>query len=100
MDLQTSGISITLCHVDTRFSLRYKRCLDKIILDKKFLPLVTDCNYKAMVILDHSPVVVSIRIPNVCSNYRQWRFNPVKFIEAEIELFLSINQTPGMYGNL
>lgn len=63
-----------------------------------------DCDYKAMVISDHSPVFVSIRIPNVCLNYQQWRFNPlllsdeefVNFINSEIKLFLSINQTPGM----
>lgn len=78
--------------------------IDYFFLDKKLLPLVVNCDYKAIVISDHSPVVISLRIPNVCSNYRQWRLNPlllsdeefVNFINSEIELFLRINQTPGM----
>lgn len=76
--------------------------IDYFFLDKKLLPLVTDCDYKAMVISDHSPVALSLRIPNVNCNYRPWRFNSLlladeefkNFIRSQIELFVSINQTP------
>ena len=78
--------------------------IDHFFLDKRLLPLVTKCDYKTIVISDHGPLAMEIRIPNIQSIYCPWRLNSLllseeaftKFISSEIASFLEINQTPGM----
>ena len=63
-----------------------------------------ECDYGAMVVSDHGPLIMKMYIPNPQSIYRSWRFNPLllsedeftKFISSEIKIFLDINQTTGM----
>ena len=82
--------------------------IDYFFLDKKLLPLISNCDYQAMVISDHAPLVMTLRIPTFHTNYRPWRLNSlllsdedfVKFISAEITFFLERNQTPGMSSSL
>ena len=76
--------------------------IDYLFLDKKLLPFTTDCDYKAIVISDHSPLTLSLQIPNVNCNYRPWRLNTMllaeeeftNYIRSQIDIFVSINQTP------
>ena len=78
--------------------------IDYFFTDKRLLPYITKCDYKAIVISDHAPLCMKMYIPNKQSNYRPWRFNPlllseaafVDFISSEIKFFLTVNQTPGM----
>ena len=78
--------------------------IDYFFLDQRLLPSITKCDYEAIVISDHGPLSMKIRIPNTQFNYRPWRLNPlllseetfVNFITSEIKQFLVINQTPGM----
>lgn len=78
--------------------------IDYFFLDKKLLPLVSKCEYQAIVISDHAPLVMTLRIPTSHTNYRPWRFNSlllsdnffVEHISTEITSFLERNQTPGM----
>lgn len=72
--------------------------IDNFFLDNRLLPLVTKCNYDDIVISDHSPLTMTMRIPNTQSSYRPWRLNSLllseeaftNFIAAEITLFLDI----------
>ena len=74
--------------------------IDNFFLDKRLLHLVTKCDYKTIVISDHGPLALEIRIPNTQSTYRPWRLNAlllseepfIKFISSEIVSFLEINQ--------
>ena len=78
--------------------------IDYFFLDKKLLPLITNCEYQAIVISDHAPLSMTLRIPTSYANYRPWRFNSlllsdttfVELISTEITSFLERNQTPGM----
>lgn len=78
--------------------------IDNFFLDKRLLPLITKCDYRAIVISDHGPLTMRMRIPNTQSSCRIWRLNPLllseeaftNFIASEITLFLKINRTPGM----
>lgn len=78
--------------------------IDYFFLDKRILHLTKECDYGAMVISDHGPLIMKMYIPDTQSTYRAWRFNPLllsedeftKFISSEIKVFLDINQTPGM----
>lgn len=78
--------------------------IDYFFVDKNLLPLITECDYHAIVISDHAPLVMILNIPNSHSNYRPWRFNTlllsdetfVKFVSIQINIFLEFNQTPGM----
>ena len=68
------------------------------------LPLITSCDYGPIVISDHCPLTMRLRIMDTQSTYRPWRLNHVllsddvfiSFIASEISGFLDINQTPGM----
>ena len=78
--------------------------IDYFFLDKKLLPLVSKCEYQAIVISDHAPLVMTLRVPTSQTDYRPWRLNSlllsdqtfVELISAEITSFLERNQTPGM----
>lgn len=78
--------------------------IDYFFIDKKLLPNVTDCEYQPVVISDHGPLTMMVRIPGVAPSHRPWRLNPlllfddsfVTFIKSEIEFFLAHNQTPGI----
>lgn len=66
--------------------------------------MVTACEYQSIVISDHAPLNMKLRVPSADSSYRPWRLNPlllsedtfVNFINTEIKFFLAHNQTPGM----
>lgn len=78
--------------------------IDYFFLDKKLLPWITKCQYQAIIISDHAPLVLTLRVPTSHTNYRPWRLNSlllsdedfVKFISSEITSFLEFNKTPGM----
>uniref|UniRef100_A0A672HXW1 Endonuclease/exonuclease/phosphatase domain-containing protein n=1 Tax=Salarias fasciatus TaxID=181472 RepID=A0A672HXW1_SALFA len=78
--------------------------IDYLFLDKRLLSLVRKCDYQAIVISDHAPLLMTLHIPVSHNNYRPWRFNTsllsddsfTKFISSEISFFLKHNQTPGM----
>ena len=78
--------------------------IDYFFLDKRILHLTKECDYGAVVISHHGPLTMNLYIPNTQSTYRPWRFNPlllsedefIEFISSEIQMFLDINQTPGM----
>ena len=76
--------------------------IDYFFIDKKLLPMVTTCEYQSIVISDHAPLNMKLRIPYTNSSYRPWRLNSlllsedtfVNFINTEIKFFLAHNQTP------
>ena len=78
--------------------------IDYLFIDKELLPMVTECEYQARVISDHSPLTMKMCIPGAMPNHRQWRLNSlllseeafVNHIKSEIASFLEHNQTPGM----
>lgn len=78
--------------------------IDHFFLDKSLLPFVTACDYESIVISDHGPLTMRMRIPNTQTSYRPWRLNSLllaeeaftNLIESQITLFLDINRTPGM----
>lgn len=49
--------------------------IDYFFLDSKLLPIVTECDYQAIVISDHAPLLTTLCIPTKYSNYRPCRFN-------------------------
>ena len=79
-------------------------CIDYFFLDRRILHSIVECNYEVIVISDHEPLSMKIRIPDTQLIYRPWRLNAlllleeefVSFISSEIKFFLEINQTPGM----
>lgn len=76
--------------------------IDYFYVDKNLLPSVTGCEYQPIVISDHCPLTMTMRIPGAAPGNRLWRLNPlllsddsfVTFIKSEIEFFLTHNQTP------
>uniref|UniRef100_A0A3P9H232 Reverse transcriptase domain-containing protein n=1 Tax=Oryzias latipes TaxID=8090 RepID=A0A3P9H232_ORYLA len=78
--------------------------IDNIFIDKRLLSLVRKCEYQAIVISDHAPLLMTLRIPTSCNSYRPWRFNNTllsdekftKFISSEITFFFKCNLTPGI----
>lgn len=78
--------------------------IDYFFLDNELLSLVRECEYQAIVISDHAPLLLTLCIPTTHTNYRPWRFNTlllsdagfIKFISNEITEYLARNQTPGM----
>lgn len=78
--------------------------IDYFFADKRLLPIIHKCEYQAIVISDHAPLLMTLCIPTSATNYRPWRFNSlllsdekfVQFISTEMTSFLEINQTPGM----
>lgn len=70
--------------------------------------MVTACEYQSIVISDHGPLIMGLRIPGATPGYRSWRLNPlflseeafVNSIKSEIEFFLIHNQAPGMSSSI
>lgn len=66
--------------------------------------MVKECEYQAIVISDHAPLLMTPCIPASHATYRSWRFNTlllsdtefVEFVSKEITEYLTRNQTPGM----
>lgn len=66
--------------------------IDYLFLDSQLLPLIRECEYQAIVISGHAPLLMTLCIPTTHSSYRPWRFNAlllsdsgfVKFISTEI----------------
>ena len=66
--------------------------------------MVKECEYQAIVISDHAPLLLTLCIPASHDTYRPWRFNTlllsdadfVKFVSKEITEYLACNQTQGM----
>lgn len=73
-------------------------CIYFIFLDKRILHLTTECDYRAIVTSDHSPLFMKLHIPNIQSTYRPWKFNPLllseeeftTLISSEVKLFIDI----------
>ena len=78
--------------------------IDYFFLDNNLLSLVNKCEYQAIVISDHAPLLMTLNMPSSSSRYRPWRFNTlllsddefVKFISKEINEYLIRNKTPGI----
>ena len=78
--------------------------IDYFFLDSGLLPMVKECEYQAIVISDHAPLLLTLCIPASHDTYRPWRFNTlllsdadfVKFVSKEITEYLACDQTPGM----
>lgn len=78
--------------------------IDYFFIDKSLLSLITECEYRPIIISDHAPLLMTLCIPISQANYHPWRLNTLlladenfnKFISSEITSFLEINQTPGM----
>ena len=83
--------------------LSYSR-IDFYLIDHRTISLVTNCQYHAIVISDHSPVQLDMSFPNNPRPQRSWQLDPLlltnksfqKLISNEIDLYLEINSTPGM----
>lgn len=66
--------------------------IDYFFLDSQLLPLIRECEYQAIVISGHAPLLMTLCIPTTHSSYRPWRFNTlllsdsgfVKLFSAEI----------------
>lgn len=73
-------------------------------MDNSLLSLASKCEYQAIVISDHAPLLITLNLPTTISGYRPWRFNTLllsdteflKFISKEIHEFLEYNRTPGV----
>lgn len=63
--------------------------IDYFFLDKRILHLTKECDYGAMVISDHGPLIMKMYIPDTQSTYRAWRFNPLLLSEDEFTKFIS-----------
>lgn len=78
--------------------------IDYFFVDNSLLSRVSKCEYQAIVISDHAPLLITLNLPTTSSGYRPWRFNTlllsdtefVKFISKEIHEFLEHNRTPGV----
>jgi exonuclease III len=78
--------------------------IDYFFVDNSLLSRVSKCEYQAIVISDHAPLLITLNLPSTSSGYRPWRFNTlllsdtefVKFISKEIHEFLEHNRTPGV----
>lgn len=78
--------------------------IDYFFIDKSLLSLITECEYRPIIISDHAPLSMTLCIPISQANYHPWHLNILlladenfnKFISSEITSFLEINQTPGM----
>lgn len=64
-------------------------CIYFIFLDKRILHLTTECDYRAIVTSDHSPLFMKLHIPNIQSTYRPWKFNPLLLSGEEFTTFIS-----------
>ena len=66
--------------------------------------MVKECEYQAIVISDHAPLLLTLCIPASHDTYHPWHFNTlllsdadfVKFVSKEITEYVACNQTPGM----
>ena len=75
--------------------------IDYFLIDSKFLPSIKRCEYEAMVISDHSPLVLKLAFKNRHMT-RTWRFDNtlltkktfVDDIKSQIQFYLSTNDTP------
>uniref|UniRef100_A0A3B3HQU1 Reverse transcriptase domain-containing protein n=1 Tax=Oryzias latipes TaxID=8090 RepID=A0A3B3HQU1_ORYLA len=82
--------------------------IDYFFLDSNLLSLVNKCEYQAIVISDHAPLLMTLKMPSPGNKYRPWRFNTlllsdrefVKFISKEIKEYITRNSTPGMSSSL
>lgn len=82
--------------------------IDYFFLDKNIIPLITKCDYNAIVISDHAPLSLALQIPTSQTSYRSWRFNNqwlaedefVEYISRKINLFLKTNRTQGMSNSI
>ncbi len=78
--------------------------IDYFFLDKNLLPLISYCEYCAIVISDHAPLLMTMCIPVTYDRYCPWRLNTlllsdetfVNSISSKIKIFLEHNQTPEM----
>lgn len=72
-----------------------------ILLDKKLLPLVKDCAYSAIVISDHSPLLLKLQFHDIPITHPRWRFNTtmltdedmIAFIATDLDVYIKINST-------
>lgn len=77
-------------------------------MDKNIIPLISKCDYNAIIISDHAPLSATLQLPTSQTPYQPWRFNNqwlaekefVKYISREITLFLKTNRTPGMSNSI
>lgn len=53
----------------------YSRILDYFFVDNSLLSLVIKCEYQAIVISDHAPLLITLNLPTTSGGYRTWRFN-------------------------
>lgn len=86
-------------HVHKTFSR-----IDYFLMDNRLLPIVKKCEYEAIIISDHAPLLMTLDMPTSQDSYRPWRLNNlwlsdecfVQFISSEISTFMEHNETPGM----
>lgn len=75
--------------------------IDYFFVDSKLISDIQACEYQPMVISDHAPLLLKLKIPNEWISRRMWRFNSLllsdeefqKFMSDQISLFLDINIT-------
>lgn len=83
-------------HVHRSFSR-----LDYFFIDNSFISLIKRIEYTAIVISDHSPVLLDLSFPLNIRERPPWRFDPLllsseefcSFISTNINTFLTINET-------
>lgn len=74
--------------------------IDYFLLSTQLLYCVTDVEYLPRLLSDHSPLVMSLSIPEKTGQTYRWRLNPIllrqsefqKFIREQIDIFTSTNK--------
>lgn len=82
--------------------------IDYFFVDTNLFSSVTECDYEAIILSDHSPLTLTIHIPTTQPSYCPWRLNPallsneafVNYITSEIESFLSITVFLNCFGTI
>lgn len=77
--------------------------IDYFLIDQKLLHMVTKIEYSSIVISDHAPVILQLSFPENTPTF-SWRLNSrhlsdekfVEFINTQIDLFMELNDTPGI----
>lgn len=62
--------------------------IDYFFLDKRILHSIVECDYEAIVISDHEPLSMKIRIPDTQPIYRPWQLNALLLSEEEFVNFI------------
>ncbi|MBN3289039.1 LIN1 transcriptase, partial [Polypterus senegalus] len=76
--------------------------IDYFFIDNNFLPKIKSCKYDAIVISDHAPMILELKLLSPIHSPRRWRLNPLlladenctEFISKQIEFFLETNTSP------